>query len=345
MDHSVEGELRPPALAGQAREQFMRRLLLLLSLVLPASTGAVAQTSPIAWPTKPIHVVVPLSPGSATDVVARIVLDQVATQVGQPVIVENRTGAGNTIGMAAVAKADPDGYTILVNSSSHTVAPATHSGLTFDTLRDLAAVVPLGNMPVVMVVLPSKGYRDLHDFVERAKAHPGTVNFSSAGAGNSSHLNGERFRLAAGFDAVHLPFKGSPEALTEVLAGRSDFYFSPLTTALPFILDGQIQALAVSGLQRASALPDIPTTVQAGYPNSEYTFWIGMFAPRATPPEIMARLAAETAKALNNPVIREKLTKLGVDPMPLTSAEFDAMVRREVDVNTKLVKAAGIAVN
>jgi tripartite-type tricarboxylate transporter receptor subunit TctC len=320
----------------------MRRFLISLGTVLLMQAGAAAQTN---WPTRPIHVVVPLSPGSATDIVTRTVLDQVANQVGQPVIVENRTGAGNTIGMAAVAKADPDGYTILVNSSSHTVAPATHGNLSFDTLRDLVAVVPLGNMPVVMAVLPSKGYRDLRDFVERAKAHPGTINFSSAGAGNSSHLNGERFRLAAGFEAVHLPFKGSPEALTEVLAGRADFYFSPLTTALPFLQDGKIQALAVSGLQRASALPGVPTTVEAGYPNSEYTFWIGMFAPRQTPAAIAERLRAETTKALENPTIKDKLARLGVDPMPMTQAAFDAMVHEEVTVNTQLVKAAGIKVN
>ncbi len=321
----------------------MGRILFSLGMALLTPVCASAQTA--GWPAKPIHAIVPLSAGSATDIVARIVLDQVAGQVGQPFIVENRGGAGNTIGMTAVAKADPDGYTILVNSSSHTVAPATHANLSFDTVRDLAAIVPLGDMPVVMAVLRSKGYRDLRDFVDRAKAHPGTINFSSAGAGNSSHLNGERFRLAAGFEAVHLPFKGSPEALTEVLAGRADFYFSPLTAALPFIRDGKIQALAVSGLQRASALPDVPTTVEAGYPNSEYTFWIGMFAPRKTPPEVLARLAAETTKALENPVIKEKLAAIGVDPMPMTSVEFEAMVRREVDVNIKLVKAAGIAVN
>jgi len=323
----------------------MRHILSLLAMALAAPAGAAAQTPPSNWPTKPIHVVVPLSPGSATDIVARIVLDQVGSRLGQTAIVENRTGAGNTIGMAAVAKADPDGYTILVNSSSHTVAPATHANLTFDVLRDLAAVVPLGNMPVVMAVSASKGYKDLHDFVERAKARPGTINFSSAGAGNSSHLNGERLRLAAGFEAVHLPLKGSPEALTEVLAGRADFYFSPLTTALSFIKDGRIQALAVSGLQRASALPEIPTTVEAGYPNSEYTFWIGMFVPRRTPPDIAARLAAETARVLESPVIREKLATLGVDPMVMTPAAFEAMVHDEVDINTRLVKAAGIAVN
>jgi tripartite-type tricarboxylate transporter receptor subunit TctC len=246
--------------------------------------------------------------------------------------------------MGAVAKAEPDGYTILANSSTHTVTPATRSNLGFE-MTDLAAIIPLGNMPVVMVVNPSKGYKKLSDFVAAAKARPGSVNYASAGAGNSSHLNGERFRLAAGFEAVHLPFKGAPEALTEVIAGRADFYFSPLVNALPLLKDGQLQALAVSGSARASALPDVPTTVEAGYPNSEYNFWAGVFAPAKTPAEIRAKLHAEIAKALQNPATREKLLGLGADPMPLSSAQFDALVRTEIETNTQLVKAAGIKVN
>src|SRR5262245_45880034 len=296
------------------------------------------------WPAKPIRLIVPLTPGSATDVMGRLVMDQVSAQVGQPIIVENRPGAGNTIGMGAVAKAEPDGYTILANSSTHTVTPATRSNLGFE-MTDLAAIIPLGNMPVVMVVNPSKGYKKLSDFVAAAKARPGSVNYASAGAGNSSHLNGERFRLAAGFEAVHLPFKGAPEALTEVIAGRADFYFSPLVNALPLLKDGQLQALAVSGSARASALPDVPTTVEAGYPNSEYNFWAGVFAPAKTPADIRAKLHAEIAKALQNPATREKLLGLGADPMPLSSAQFDALVRNEIETNTQLVKAAGIKVN
>ena len=318
----------------------MRRFI--LALILIGLTGNVWAQS---WPSKPIHAIVPLTPGSATDIVARTVLEQVSTQLGQPIIVENRPGAGNTIGMGAVAKSDPDGYTILVNSSSHTVAPASHASLPFDTVGDLAAVIPLGNMPVVMVVLPSKGYRKLSDFVAAARAKPGSINYSSAGAGNSSHLNGERFRLAAKFEAVHLPFKGAPEAITEVLAGRSDFYFSPLLVALPFLHDGKLQALAVSGSRRASTLPDVPTTTEAGYPNSEYNFWIGMFIPAKTPAAIIPKLHQETAKALQNPATREKLAKLGVEPMPMASAQFEALVRDEITLNTKLVKDAGIKAN
>jgi tripartite-type tricarboxylate transporter receptor subunit TctC len=325
----------------------MRRQLLAAAIVVAGAgpwAGAWAQTSAPTWPAKPIRVIVPLTPGSATDVMARVVMDQVSAQVGQPIIIENRPGAGNTIGMGAVAKAEPDGYTILANSSTHTVTPATRANLGFE-MTDLAAIAPLGNMPVVLAVNPSKGYKTLGDFVAAAKARPGSVNYASAGAGNSSHLNGERFRRAAGFEAVHLPFKGAPEALTEVVAGRADFYFAPLINALPLLKDGQLQALAVSGSSRASALPDVPTTVEAGYPNSEYNFWAGVFAPSKVPAEIRAKLHDEIAKALRQPVVREKLAGLGADPMPLNSAQFEALVRGEIETNAQLVKAAGIKVN
>ena len=318
----------------------MRRLMLACALVF-CSAAAWAQ----AWPSKPIRVIVPLTPGAATDIMARTVLEQGSAQLGQPIIVENRPGGGNTIGMAAVAKADPDGYTILANSSTHTVAPATRSSLPFHPTEDLAAVIPFGNMPVVMVVNPSKGYKKLSDFVAAAKAKPGSINYASAGAGNSSHLNGERFRLAAGFEAVHVPQRGPAEALTEVVAGRLDFYFAPLVNALPFLTAGQLQALAVSGSQRASALPSVPTTVEAGYPNSEYNFWVGVFAPAKVAPELRARLHAEIARALAHAATREKVNNLGADPMPMTPAEFDDHVRREIEVNRELVRAAGIQVN
>ena len=212
-------------------------------------------------------------------------------------------------------------------------------------MNGLAAIAPIGNMPVVMVFNPSKGYKTLADFVAYAKANPGKVNYASAGAGNSSHLNGERFRLAAGFDAVHLPFKGAPEAMTEVVAGRADFYFAPLVNALPLLKDGQLVALAVSGSSRASALPDVPTTVQAGIPNSEYNFWAGMFAAGQDAGRDPRQAHPEMAKALANPAVRDKLKTLGADPMQLTAAQFDALVKQEIETNTALVKAAGIKVN
>jgi tripartite-type tricarboxylate transporter receptor subunit TctC len=316
-----------------------------VAALLAAPQGALAQASSTqAWPERTIQAIVPFAPGAANDIVGRIVLEQVSKQVGQPIVVENRPGAGNTIGMGAVAKAEPDGYTILANSSTHTVTPATRSNLGFEMV-DLAPIIPLGNMPVVMCFNPSKGYGKLSDFVAWAKANPGAANYASAGAGNSSHLNGERFRLAAGFQAVHLPFKGAPEALTEVMAGRADFYFAPLINALPLLKDNKLQALAVSGSSRASALPNVPTTVEAGYPNSEYNFWAGIFAPAKTPAEIRAKLHAEIAKTLSQPIVRERLNTLGADPMPLSSEQYAELVRKEIETNTQLVKMVGIKVN
>ncbi len=319
----------------------MRRLLLAFGLL---CIGFASHASAQNWPSKAIKVVVPLTPGSATDVMARIVFDQVSQQVGQPIVIENRPGAGNSIGMNAVAKADPDGYTVLANSSTHTVSPAVRASMPLNAAEDLSAIIPLGNMPVVILFNPKKGYSKLSDFVAWAKANPGKANYSSAGAGNSSHLNGELFKLAAGFEAVHLPFKGAPEAMTEVIAGRSDYYFSPLVNALPLMKAGQLQALAVSNSSRASALPDLPTIAQAGYPNSEYNFWAGVFLPVKTPAAIKEKLYAEVAKALKNPGVAEKMKNLGADPMALTSAQYDAMVRKEIETNTKVAKAANIKV-
>lgn len=297
------------------------------------------------WPVKPIRAIVPLTAGSATDTIARTVLGQVSNQLGQPMVVDNRPGAGNTIGMAAAARSGADGYTILINSSSHTIVPTTFSSLPFDTLRDLTPIIPLGNMPSVLLVSPSKGYKTLADFVAAAKTKPGLMNYSTAGVGNFSHFASEVFRIAAGFEAVHVPSKGAPEALTELLAGRVDFFISPLILALPMLKDGKLQALAVSGSQRATALPDVPTTVEVGYPNSEYNFWIGMFAPSKTPSPILGRLYQETRKALENPAVRQKLTTLGIDPMILTASAFDKLVREEITINTKIATAAGIKAN
>src|SRR5262245_8636856 len=298
------------------------------------------------WPAKqPIKLIVPFSAGSATDVIARNVFDQVGKQIGQTIIIENRVGAGGTIGAGAVAKAEPDGYTLLVHSSSHTVTPSTYSKLPYDTAKDLAAIVPLASLPSVLVASPAKGYKSLQGLVDAARKNPGTLNYASAGAGSAAHLTAERFKISANIDAQHVAFKGAPEALTEIVADRIDFYFCPVLPALSLIREGKLSALAVSSARRASALPDVPTTVEAGFANSEYEFWIGTFAPRQTPNAITGRLYDEISKALADPGVAEKLAKLGADPMKITSAEFEALIAREIDANAALVKAAGVKVN
>ncbi len=320
---------------------------LLASAVL--DNGALAQAQPSVpaptqtWPTRqPIKVVVPFTAGSAIDVMARLVLGQVSRQVGQVFVVENRPGAGGTLGMAAVAKAEPDGYTLLVNSSVHTITPSTYQHLPYDTLHDFAAVIPLGNSPNVLVVPPGS-YASVQALVAAGK--DGSLTYGSGGVGAAAHLNAERFLHSAGFKALHVPFKGAPEALTEIMAGRLNFYFAPLSAALPLVRDGRVQALAVSTSKRSAALPDVPTTIELGFPDSDYNFWAGMFAPAATSRDIVHRLHDETAKALATPEIHEKIVRLGAEPMPMSPEAFDAYVRNEIAALALVVKAAGITPN
>ena len=319
----------------------LRRLLPVVMLLLLASSAAFAQS----WPTRQVITIVPQSAGSALDIVTRAVMEQVSTRLGQPIVVENRLGAGNTIAMAAVARAEPDGYTILANSSTHSLVPVTYNNLTFDTFRDLTPIIPISNTPLVMVVASSKGYKDVAEFVAAAKAKRGAMNYSSGGAGTITHLAMEAFRLAAGFEAVHVPFKGAPEALTEVLAERADFYFSPLPPALPFLKDGKLKVLAVTGSQRASALPDVPTIQEAGYPEATYNFWVGLFLPSKTPAPIMDRLYKETHAALQTPVLKERYDRMGADFLPLDRAGFAKLIQDEFVLNTKVAKAAGLKAN
>jgi tripartite-type tricarboxylate transporter receptor subunit TctC len=319
----------------------MLRLILVLALAPLTWSAGFAQN----WPARQITTIVPQSPGSALDIVTRAVMEQLATKLGQTIIVENRVGAGNTIAMATVARAEPDGYTILANSSTHSLVPVTYSSLPFDTFRDLTPIIPLSNTPLVMVVQSSKGYKNVAQFVADARAKNGAMNYSSGGVGTVTHLAMEAFRLAAGFEAVHVPFKGAPEALTEVLAGRADFYFSPLTATLPFLQDGKLQALALSGSNRSPSLPDVPTIGEAGYPEATYNFWIGLFLPSKTPGPIMDRLYNDTAEVLKNPVLKERFVRIGADPLPLDRAGFTKMIQDEFALNTKVAKAAGVKGN
>ena len=295
-----------------------------------------------SWPTKTIRVIVPYSPGSATDIIPRTIFAKVQEQLGQPIIVENRPGASSTIGTAAVAKAEPDGYTILVASSAYTIVPSTVANLPYDPLQDLAAVTPLANMANVLVVDSNKGTKTLGEFVTAARARHGSMNYVTIGEGSAAHLNSVRFLQAAGFEAQPIPYKGSPAGLTDVMTGRVDFYFCPLLPALSLIRDGKLTALAVSSMHRSPDLPNVPTTTEAGFPNSEYNFWFGVFAPAKTPPAIIQRLYEEITKALHDPGVTERLTKLGVQSMPMTPAQFDGYVRNELEQNATLVKAAGI---
>jgi tripartite-type tricarboxylate transporter receptor subunit TctC len=318
----------------------VRRALIAAGLLVATLASAAAQS----WPSKPVRVIVPFTAGSAVDSVARAVMEQVSNQIGQPVIVENRGGAGGTLGVGMVAKGDPDGHTILVHSTTHAVTATTYTNPGYDARKDFAAITALASVPNVLVTAPGK-YKSVKEMIEAGRSKPGSLNYASAGAGSGAHLNAERLLMAAGIKAQHIPFKGGPEALTEIMSGRVDFYFVPLPPARGLIAGKKVDALAVSSAKRAAALPDVPTTIEAGYPNSEYNFWMGMFLPVKTPAPIAARLHEETLKALKNPAVIARLDKVGAEPMPMSPAAFDQFVRKEIDINATLVKAAGIEIN
>ncbi len=322
----------------RSRREFMRI----------AGAGAAASMLPAfalaeRWPAKPIKAIVPFGPGSTIDIIGRIVAEPLSQALGQPIVIENHGGAGGAIGSAAVAKADPDGYTLLVHASAHTAAPAVYPNLSYDAARDFAGIAVFGSVPNVTVISPAKGIRSLKELVEAAKKR--SMSFASAGVGSATHWAVERLRLAAGFSALHVPFKSGPDALTQVASGEVDFMSIGVPSGMPFIRSGRLIPLAVSTPTRSSALPDVPTTIELGYPNSEYIFWNGMLAPARTPRDIVNRLHDETMKLLRQPAVAEKLKPQGLEPMPLTPAQFDALIAKEIESNKALVKAAGLKFN
>jgi len=312
--------------------------LLIGALALAVAGTAQAQT----WPDKPVHIIVAFTPGSATDVIARSISNELSARLGQPVIIENRPGAGGTIANAFVAKSAPDGYTLLVDSSGHTVNPWIYGNLSYDTVKDLKGVTLLARQPNVLVVSPDRSWKSVSDLVNQAKAQPGKMSFASAGVGSATHMNGEKFKVAADIDVLHVPYKGTPEALNDVMGGRVEYFFSPVVSALSLVRDNRVKALAVGSPQRASVLPDVPTTEEAGYKGSAYNYWAGLLAPAGTPPAVIERLNKELIAVLALPEVKERLAKIGADPTPTSPAEFDALVVRELVENGELVKAAGI---
>lgn len=294
------------------------------------------------YPAKPIKFIVPFTAGSATDIVARTVGEVMGRSMGQPVVIENKVGAGGTIAAAQVAKSEPDGYTVLVHSSAHALNPALYSNPGYDTLKDLTGVTTLAAIPNVLVVHPNKGWKTQAELIAAARAQPGKFNYASAGVGSGTHLNAEIFRLQSGIDALHVPYKGTPDAMNNVIGGSNDWFFAPLASALPLIRDGRLQALSVSTKTRASNLPEVPTSIEAGLPASDYTLWVGMIVPSATPAAVVKRLNEEAHKALASPELKERMAKLGADPFPMSPDAFNAYIKTEMDVAARIVKAANL---
>jgi tripartite-type tricarboxylate transporter receptor subunit TctC len=308
---------------------------------------AAALASPLVvhaqgFPSRPVRVVVPFTAGSATDILARTVGQKLQEFWGQPVVVENRPGAGGTIGEALVAKSPPDGYTLLVTSAAFAYNPSIYPSLSYSTEKDFVEVAPLAGQPNVLVVSPSLPLKSVADLVRMAKDKPGQLNFGSAGVGSGTHLNAEKFKLAAGIDIVHVPYKGTPEALTDTMTGRVTFFFSPISAALPHVREGKLVALAVSTGKRSSVLKDVPTVAESGLPGFDYSLWVAMFAPAGTPGDVVAKIGADVAKAAETPELRERLAALGAEPMPMTAAELHRFVHDEIVESAKVIKAAGI---
>ncbi|MBV8752556.1 MAG: tripartite tricarboxylate transporter substrate binding protein [Hyphomicrobiales bacterium] len=312
------------------------RVVAAMAGVVMAATAATAQQ----FPTRPIRVISPFAAGSASDTTGRVVLDQVSQVLGQPFVIEVRPGAGGTLGFAAVARADPDGYTLVTSSSSMATESVLHRTLPYDPVRDFIPVAIFGVQPNALVVSAQSGFKTVADLVNAAKAKPGTLTFASAGIGSSSHMAAERFRLAAGIDVRHVPFRET--GITEVMAGRIDFYFIPIAAAASALGSGKLTVLAVSSPQRIPLLPDVPSIVEAGYPAAQFRFWTGVSAPVKTPREIVDKLHDATEKALAEPVLREKLAKLGVVPEQMSVEEFGKFFREDLAATVQLAKDANV---
>ena len=300
------------------------------------------------WPNgQTIRIIVPFTAGSGTDIIARAVADKLAPSLGNgvSVVIENKPGAGGTIGALQVAKSEPDGFTLLVHSSGHVVNPALYKNLPYDTLNDFAGVIPLAQLPNVMVASPANGYKNLDELIKKYSAHPGDANYASAGNGSATHMNAEKFRVAAKLTANHIPYRGTPEAITDVIAGRTDWFFAPIVSAYPLIKDGKLQALAVGTKTRSPLLPNVPTTIELGIPKSDYTFWVGVLAPAKTPKAIIDRLNTEITKLMKDPEVMERYAKLGAEPMVMKPAQFDQFIRQETEAAAALVRAANITIN
>ena len=317
----------------------MRFLTTLLALAAALSPGA-AQAQD-AYPSRQVRIIVPFTPGSATDVMARLVGERLNAAWGQPVIVDNRPGAGGSIGIRETARAAPDGYTLAVVSSGHAVNHVLYKDLGYDTLKDFSAVAMLGSLPSVLIVPPTLGINSVKELVAMLRAKPGAYNYATAGVGSGAHVSAEAFNVAAGVKALHVPLKGTPPMLTETMAGRIHYAWVPAVSSMGLVQEGKVKPLAVSTPRRITALPEVPTIAEAGFPEGESIFWLALLAPARTPPEIVARLNAEVNRSLQAAEMKERLAKLGTEPMPMTPGESDAFIRREYEVLGKIMRASG----
>lgn len=304
--------------------------------------SAAAQVMAADYPTKPVRFIVAFPPGSATDIVGRLYTQKWTEMWGQQVIADNRGGAGGSIAGAIVARATPDGYTLLMHSSGHTINPALYAKLPYDTLKDFVDIGPLVQQSNVMVTNPGTSFKTVQDVIKAAMAKPGTLNFASAGVGSGTHLNLEKLRLMTKISINHVPYKGSAEALADVLGNRVDFYFAPVSTTLAHVQSGKVRAIAVSTIKRSSTLPNVPTVAESGVPGFDFSLWFGIWAPVGVPQPIIAKIADSIKAAGSDPVIKAKLAGLGNESMEMTPAQFSKFVREEIKTNGMILDNAGV---
>jgi tripartite-type tricarboxylate transporter receptor subunit TctC len=317
----------------------MKRWIHLGAALLAACTfQALAQN----FPAKPVRLVIAFTPGSSTDIIGRAVAAKLQDMWGQPVVAENRPGAGGTVGSEYVLRSDPDGYTLLANSSAHAANPGMYKELRYDTMKDFVNLALLGGGPNVLMVAPGAGWKSLGDFIKAAKASPGKLNFASAGIGSGTHFNLEKLKIATGIDVQHVPYKGTPEAIGDTIAGRTCCYWAPLNAALPHVNGGKAVALAVSSAQRSPRLPNVPTVAEQGYPGFEYTLWVGLWGPAKIPADVAAKINKDVNAALASPDLQAQMTKLGTVPGNLTIPQFTDFVKKEIEETRKILQAAGI---
>ena len=307
-------------------------------LIASAAGAAMAQD----FPSRPIRMIVPLTPGSGADIAGRIIARYMSDAWHQPVVVENRPGAGGQIGTQAVAKSDPDGHMLLVQSASHAANSAIYKNLPYDPLKDLIDVALLGITPYVMVTSPDGPYKSLQALIEAAKAKPGDVPFASAGVGTSTHLAAECVVDLAGIKMLHIPYRGSPEAIQDTIAGRTAFYMAPINTAIGLVSEGRLKAIGVSTRKRAEVLPQVVPLAEQGLPAYDVSLWFGLWAPAGTPPDVVQKLNAQVATIVQKPEVREQFAKLGISPQPMRPDEFGRFVRIEIGTYQRIVKQAGI---
>ncbi|HEY1460205.1 MAG TPA: tripartite tricarboxylate transporter substrate binding protein [Casimicrobiaceae bacterium] len=322
---------------------FLRGVLLMCMVVVG---GGVVDVAAQPWPSKPIKYIVPFAPGGTTDLLGRTLSEKLGVALGEPVVVENKPGAGGGVGADFTAKSAPDGYTIMGGTiSTHAINASLYSNLPYDPVRDFVAITLIARLPNMLVINPSIPARNVSELIALMKANPGKYTFASSGNGTSQHLSGELFKSMAGVDMQHIPYKGSPPALQDVVGGQVSMTFDNITTALPLAKAGKLRALAVTTATRSSAAPDVPTLAESGLPGFEVASWQGVFAPAATPPEIVRRLNTEIVKIINMPDVREKLTSLGAEPVGDTPEQFSAYVKAEVVKWSDVVKRSGAKID